>query len=128
MRIRATNSASIVTYLIVALVGCLTASDAGAQRKPLIDNIRIDTIASTAMRQYLNTPYRGNGKLLPGAQVGAWLARNRVSISKLPADLRADISKGNVNALLIPDVANPMAPGTRGEVILVRSNCLLRRR
>ena len=64
MRIRATNSASIVTYLIVALVGCLTASDAGADKDAICNHTRLE-----AMRYLLTVP-RGEFRLLaePGSQ------------------------------------------------------------
>ncbi|MCI0621017.1 MAG: hypothetical protein L0387_04985 [Acidobacteria bacterium] len=112
--------------LTVVLLWCLTASSAWPQSKVLKEEvISIEALAAKALQLFLNTGYKGNGKSISASGVSSYLTKYKISPSKLPADISGDISKGNVEAFLIPDVSNPVEPGTTGEVVMLRSKCLL---
>jgi hypothetical protein len=119
-----TTKARVVFGSMFVVLGlCLTGAIAFTQSRVLKDTSTMDMLAAKAMQQILNTPYRGNGRPISGSGISAWLTQNRVSLSKLPPDIGAGIRGGTVDGLLIPDVPNPVNPGTRGEVVLVRPNC-----
>ena len=109
--------------LALALVSFLTPSVVSTQSK--LKEPTMEALANKAMLQYLKTPYKGNGRSISGAGISSWLTKNKLTLSKLPPDIGGDISRSNVDGLLIPDVTNPVRPGTTGEVVLVRSRCQL---
>lgn len=110
--------------LALVLVVCLTAVGAFPQTK-LKDNISLETLAARALETFLKFGYKGNGKSISASGVNSYLTEHKISLSKLPEDIGAAITKGTIEGLLIPDVSNPRVPGTTGEVVLVRSQCLL---
>ncbi|MEW5975598.1 MAG: hypothetical protein AB1898_07310 [Acidobacteriota bacterium] len=115
----------ITIYLSLVLVYGLTASGAYSQSKTLKDTLSIETLAGRALSTYLGTGYKGNGKRVSSSEVSSYLSKNKISLSKLPPDFGTQIQKGTIEGLLVPDVPNPTNPGTTGEVVLVRSTCLL---
>ncbi len=118
------STATIKLMFVFAF--CLTAAFvAFPQRKELKDSISIETLAARALETYLKTSYKGNGQSISASGVNSFLTKNKISLSNLPDDIASDIRKGNVEALLIPDVSNPRTPGTTGDVVVVRSKCLL---
>jgi hypothetical protein len=113
----------VTIYVTILFASCLLAG--AIPQSKLKDKISIETLAARALETYLKVSYKGNGKSISASALSLWLTKNKVSVSKLPSDIGAAINKGTVEGLLIPDVSNPRDPGTRGEVVLVRSQCLL---
>lgn len=111
--------------LMIAVLSCLAVALAYPQKTALKDNITMDSLASRALETFLKVSYKGNGKPITASGINSWLTKNKVSLSKLPKDISAGIQKGTVEGMVIPDVSNPADPGTFGEVVLVRSKCLL---
>ena len=112
------------TYLAAVLMSGLMASGAFSQRAPT-DTNTLETIANRALQTFLRVSYRGNGRPLSASGLSSWLTQNKIGLSQLPADIAGDLRRGKVEGLLIPDVSNPVVPGTTGEVVIVRSKCLL---
>src|SRR5689334_19363893 len=111
--------------LSLVVLSCLVSSVVFSQKTAVRDPNTLDSLASRALETFLKTSYKGNGKPITASGIGSWLSKNKVSLSRLPKDISAGIQKGTVEGILIPDVSNPGDPGTFGEVVLVRSKCLL---